>query len=492
MERLSKLLQLENATIQINLDESQELNWNNPFMNPKSGYLVGGNNTFSFSVEDPAGNQFNRSFEIVLDSTKPEIFSSTFSSENSVHLFDNWSWSGPTLNVTNSALSFEVTPDIQSICIDLISNTDDFVIENCKFDSSLLVTQQHLGNAFNTEFYTPFLLELENISDGGYHLEVELVDWANNSNQYTYPLVLDRTLPEVDWGISPSNNGVLSDHRLGLSWTSSENIELEFQHNGELISEWNASYGGHFFELNFTGEHEFCIMAWDSTKGQLNENHISECRTYMLEPSLYASAIWANWDGTVVGTETVNLAFQRGPAQWANVTHVSADIDVEDLQPTHSFEPGADFIDVDLQLEEGVNEFYLEIDALDHVQTYWLWVERDTVTPVIELYEITNRTSNLDSIRIIEGICEPRASVTVWTEVSTTSFICGTEGNFSLQLGIPSNASWHKVEVTTVDLGGNTNATSIEVLYQEWLDWAIDDAEAGGPILYYGIGVLLH
>ena len=187
-----------NATIQINLDESQELNWNNPFMNPKSGYLVGGNNTFSFSVEDPAGNQFNRSFEIVLDSTKPEIFSSTFSSENSVHLFDNWSWSGPTLNVTNSALSFEVTPDIQSICIDLITNTDDFVIENCKFDSSLLVTQQHLGNAFNTEFYTPFLLELENISDGGYHLEVELVDWANNSNQYTYPLVLDRTLPEVD------------------------------------------------------------------------------------------------------------------------------------------------------------------------------------------------------------------------------------------------------------------------------------------------------
>ena len=31
-----------NATIQINLDESQELNWNNPFMTPKSGYLVEG------------------------------------------------------------------------------------------------------------------------------------------------------------------------------------------------------------------------------------------------------------------------------------------------------------------------------------------------------------------------------------------------------------------------------------------------------------------
>ena len=95
----------------INLDESQELNWNNPSMIPKSGYLVNGNNTFSFSVSDPAGNQFNRSFEVVLDSTKPEIFSSVFSSENSMHLFDNWSWSGPTLNaVSYTHLTLPPTP----------------------------------------------------------------------------------------------------------------------------------------------------------------------------------------------------------------------------------------------------------------------------------------------------------------------------------------------------------------------------------------------
>ena len=505
-----------NASIQINLDESQELNWlyppNSSFKGPKSGYLVQGNNTFSISVQDPAGNAFNRSFEVVLDTTKPEIISSYLSSGyfvniyenwswsgptywNSENIYENWSWSGPTLNVTDSLLHFEVTPDIQSICVDLISSSFEFVIEKCKFESSFFVTQENRGTTFTSHyseiFNQPFFLELGNLTDGEYYFEIELIDWANNSNFYTYPLVLDRTLPEVDWDISPSNNGVLSDHRLGLSWTSSENIELEFQHNGELISEWNASYGGHFFELNFTGEHEFCIIAWDSTKGQLNENKISECQTFMLQPSLYSSAIWANWDGTVVGTEAVNLAFQRGPAQWANVTHLPADTYSADLQPTYSFEPGANFIDVDLQLEEGMNHFYLEIDELDHVHTYWLWVERDTVTPVIELYEITNRTSNLDSIRIIEGLCEPRASVTVSTEVSANSFICGTEGNFSLQLGIPSNASWHKVEVTTVDLGGNTNATSIEVLYQEWLDWAIDDAEAGGPILYYGIGVII-
>ena len=475
----------------INLDESQELKWRNPAMASKSGYLVNGNNTFSFSVSDPAGNQFNRSFEVVLDSTKPEIFSSVFSSENSMHLFDNWSWSGPTLNVTNSALSFEVTPDIQSICIDLISNTNDFVIENCKVDSSLLVTQQHLGFPSNSEFYTPFLLDLNNISDGGYHLEVELVDWANNTNQYTYPLVLDRTLPEVDWDISPSSEGILSDHRLGLSWTSSENIELEFLHNGEMISQWNASYGGHFFELNFTGEHEFCILAWDSTKGQVNENHISECRTFMLEPSLYASAIWASWDGTVVGTETVNLTFSRGPNQTANITHIPAGANVNDLHPTYSFEPGMSFVEVELALEEGENEFLLSVRGLDQTQLFRFYVERDTITPVIELTEIGNRTTNLGVVRVVEGICEPRASVSVWTEVASTSFVCGPEGNFSLQMGVPANASWHIVRASTEDLGGNTNSTSIEVLYQEWLDWAIDDAEAGGPMLYWALGLVL-
>ena len=110
---------------------------------------------------------------------------------------------------------------------------------------------------------------------------------------------------------------------------------------------------------------------------------------------------------------------------------------------------------------------------------------------MIELTEIGNRTTNLGVVRVIEGFCEPRASVSVWTEVSRTSFVCGPEGNFSLQMGVPANASWHIVRASTEDLGGNANSTSIEVLYQEWLDWAIDDAEAGGPMLYWAFGLVL-
>ena len=34
------------------------------------------------------------------------------------------------------------------------------------------------------------------------------------------------------------------------------------------------------------------------------------------------------------------------------------------------------------------------------------------------------------------------------------------------------------------------NQYSIEVQYQEWLDWAIDDAKVGGPTLYHGSLIL--
>ena len=190
----------------------------------------------------------------------------------------------------------------------------------------------------------------------------------------------------------------------------------------------------------------------------------------------------------MVGTETVNLTFSRGPNQTANITHIPADANLDDLLPTYSFEPGMSVIEVELALEEGENEFLLSVGGLDQTQLFRFYVERDTITPVIELTEIGNRTTNLGVVRVIEGVCEPRASVSVWTEVASNSFVCGPEGNFSLQMGVPANASWHIVRASTEDLGGNTNSTSIEVLYQEWLDWAIDDAEAGGPMLYWALG----
>jgi hypothetical protein len=462
---------------------------------PSHVYYATGNNSFSLSVTDPSGNLHENSWQVVLDSTLPDIQKVNVISTQPEYEYLNQSWTDLPLNLTAFITEVILSSDVKSTCIS-IEGDEIESIEQCReyFVFPYVFNSEEIGQSSPvTHIEDPFW-DLTEVPDDSYRIVLEVIDWAGNSHSEEYSLSLDRTLPQVEWDISPSADGLLSDHRLGLSWTASENVELEFTHNGENVEEWDATYGGLFFELNQTGDHEFCIDAWDVTRGQHNENRFHECQTLTIEPSLYASQVWASWDGTVVGTESVQLVFSRGPNQWANVTHVPEGADASDLgdiEPTYSFEPGASFVEVELALDEGDNEFYLVIEALDHVQSYWLYVESDTISPRLNLTQAANRTTNLEPVRVISGVCETRASVTVWTEVSSTSFVCGDSGNFTVQLGVPANASWHVVSASTIDLGGNTNETSIEVLYQDWFDWAIDDAEAGGPILYWGLGILI-
>ena len=466
-------------------------------------YFGWGNNTFTVSVSDFAGNSVSQFVRVIYDNVSSYIRLNSFghSEQHPMGWFDDTNIPESDreigVNLTRAHAYFGTQGDLRDWCYSIIdTESASIAFQRCGSEP-YPPSNQAPGDVMDAPCcpdgdYGPDLgFNLSSVPDGAYQMVFNMTDWANNTASKSWLLNLDRTLPEVDWEISPSADGLLSDHRLGLSWTASENVELELTHNGVRVADWNASYGGLFFDLNHTGDHEFCVDAWDVTRGQHNENRFSECRTLTLEPTLYASQVWASWDGTVVGTETVNLTFSRGPDQWANVTHIPAGTDVGDLPPTYSFEPGVSFVEVELALDEGENEFLLTVGALDHIQMFTLYVERDTITPVIELLEVGNRTTNLGVVRVIEGACEPRASVTVWTEVAGTSFVCGAEGNFSLQLGVPANASWHVVSATTEDLGGNSNSTSIEVLYQEWLDWAIDDAEAGGPMLYWGLGLVL-
>ena len=462
---------------------------------PSHIYYATGNNSFSLSVTDPSGNLHENSWQVVLDSTLPDIQKVNVISTQPEYEYLNQSWTEVPLNLTAFITEVILSPDVKSTCISIEGDQIE-TIEQCREYSVFpyVFNSEEIGQPSPvTHIEDPFW-DLTEVPDDSYRIVLEVVDWAGNSHSEEYSLSLDRTLPDVEWDISPSADGLLSDHRLGLSWTASENVDLVFTHNGVQVEVWDATYGGLFFELNQTGDHEFCIDAWDVTRGQHNENRFHECQTLTLEPSLYVSQVWAIWDGTVVGTESVQLVFSRGPNQWANVTHVPEGADASDLgdiEPTYSFEPGASFVEVELALDEGDNEFYLVIEALDHVQSYWLYVESDTISPRLNLTQVANRTTNLEPVRVISGVCETRASVTIWTEVSSTSFVCGDSGNFTVQLGVPANASWHVVSATTIDLGGNTNETSIEVLYQDWFDWAIDDAEAGGPILYWGLGILI-
>jgi len=480
------------AEIVINLEESEAI-WLNPTMaSIYSKYVVNGNNSFSISVFDPAGNEYNESFDVILDSTAPSIDSIFFDTYNPSHNFLNWSWVGTSLNITEAFGFFSRTADWQTMCVSFIDSNANNDLEMCQneedFPGFIFGQPIFINNEYNT--HQPMMIDFANLTDDDYQMVVQISDWVGNSNSYQYSLILDRTLPTVGWDISPSDEQNLSDHRLGLSWLASEDVHLRFSHNGIVVKEWNSSYGGAFYNLSESGDHLFCIEAWDSTEVQHNPNYYSECRQLSLSPSLYTSHVLAEWDGSVVGSQTVQLIFRRGPDQWAEIRHVLEGENTSESPPTFLFEPGLSFIEVELELNEGENEFKLDIGALDHTETHWLQVTRDTITPQLSLLEVANRTTNLEPERVIYGVCEYGAFVSISTEISSTSFVCDASENFTVTLGVPSTQGWHWINATSEDLGGNLNHYSIEVQYQEWLDWAIDDAKAGGPTLYQGSLIL--
>ena len=276
----------------------------------------------------------------------------------------------------------------------------------------------------------------------------------------------------------------MSDHRQGLSWTADESVHLRFTHNGIELAEWNGSAGGHFFDLNETGTHEFCIAAWDITEGQFNENHFLECRILTLNASIYQTSVTAPWDGGITTEDSVEAVGRRGPVQELWWWRVGDDSD-KYLVPA-----GLEFVQLQFDLFEGTNDFVIEIHALDKIDSFSLSIIRDTTPPILSFYETINRTSPLETEKVLSGECESGVGVKIWSDIDSQTFLCDSSGEFELLLSVPEVPGMHLIQGVSSDQVNNQNSHSIEVLNQEWVDWAIDDAKNSGPMLWQFLGAL--
>ena len=176
--------------------------------------------------------------------------------------------------------------------------------------------------------------------------------------------------------------------------------------------------------------------------------------------------------------DEVEAILQRGPDQeiwWSR----------SDVEGKHLIEPGASVVSIVFDLIEGENQFLIEIHALDHVDNYTLSIVRDTTAPVLSFSEITNRTTPLATTRVVSGICEQRAMVMLWTEVESKEFVCDSSEQFEVLIAIPEAPGTHTINGLTVDAANNQHSSSIEVMEQEWIDWAIEDARNSGPMLWW-------
>ena len=459
-----------NAVVTIGLTESEaRLNADTAF------YHVHGSSVFDLLVIDAAGNSLTREFTVVYDPNAPaaELLGAT---DQAGYQYSPSQIATP-VNMSEGTLTASIPVDIRDWCLRISALNSLHQSEQC--ESEQMIPQAVLEDEpGQTSVTAQYQIDTTELPDGDYLISLEMTDWANNTATQEWPLALDRTVPIVEWEISPGTEEAFFDHRQGLSWLSSEEVYVRFTIDGVLVSERTATTSGELFELNRTGMHEVCMEAVDLTEPQENDNRFVECRSMLLDASIYSTHVTAGWDGGLMAVDQVEAILQRGPDQeiwWSR--HGSED--------RYLIEPGASVVAITFDLVEGENQFLVEIHALDHVDEYTLSIVRDTTPPVLSFSEVANRTTPLAITRVVSGICERGATVMLWTEVESVELVCDQSEQFEVHIAIPESPGTHVIDGLTVDAANNQHTHSIEVVEQEWIDWAIEDARNSGPMLWW-------
>jgi subtilisin family serine protease len=446
-------------------------------------YLIPEENYFSITSVDAAGNSVSSSHMVIFDNQIPELDSVYIDDQNGFRYTTNDFYS--VLNISSSIFGLNMSIDVKEWCLNITKEDSiiDEVLELCRTNENmpeiLITNQSDLENTRNI----PIQVNLSNISDGDYLVNIYLIDWAGNSAFEEFNLFLDRSIPIIDWTLSPSNNKELFDHRQVMNWASNEFSHVYFTHNGEQIEEWEAYGSESSITLQDKGLHEFCIIAYDSTEGQYNENILVDCQTYELNASIYSTNVVAPWNGGITTEDTLSAVLYRGPDQeiwWQN--------DAE--EELFLITPGAQVVELYFTLKEGMNEFSIEIESLDEMHDYQLFITRDTIAPVLSFEQISIRNSTLNPVKNIEGNCEPGAYVMIWSVIESHEFICDASGIIDIEISVQDMVGSHVIQGTTTDAVNNRNSFSIEVINQNWIDWAIDDAQDQGPMLWYFLSTL--
>ena len=153
--------------------------------------------------------------------------------------------------------------------------------------------------------------------------------------------------------------------------------------------------------------------------------------------------------------------------------------------------PGATHVQLGFDLEEGLNEYIIEIEALEKTDVFELQITRDTIAPILLFNQISIRNSTLDPVKVIEGECESGTYVMIWSVIETQEFFCNDSGTFNVQISVQETIGSHSIQGISTDAVNNRNSYSIQVINQDWIDWAIDDAQNQGPMLWYFLGSFL-
>ncbi len=446
-------------------------------------YHNGEANVFAISASDAAGNSASRSFQVVYDPTTPSAVELLSVLDQDGYAYAPADLHHP-MNLTGGQIIFEVPADISEWCLEFVGVlTGESSTECLPTPDQPTILNASTGfpvtgvDEYPSTFVEAIPLDLADLDDDNYVMTLRLTDWANNTHEESWPLVLDRTLPVVAWALDPAQGAVLGDHRQNLSWGSPEGVNVSISLNGLPLSNQNGSSGNFAFDLNRTGEHTICLGAVDRTEHQINDNRFGECRTFVLLETTYDTTL-ANGNGELVALDSIEVLILRHESQRIHWWRVGSN-------ETHPVEPGNGTVTLVLDLIEGQNEFVIQVGALDGTDTYMISLERDSTPPVLEFQEEFFRNSPLSTQRRFSGSCEPGLLVRIWSASDSADLICPEAGNFTVTINVPQTPGSYAIEGSSLDTVENEQTHSIEVLKQDWTDWALDDARGAGPMLWW-------
>ena len=480
-----------NATGFANMSVNLEVSSMGVHDGPEGEYFFfynGAPNVFSISSTDNAGNTANSSFQVVHDPNPPSDVSLISLRDQASFHYEPDDLQHP-INITSGEVILEIPADAKEWCVFVLYfswvQTSDCTQES---DPPPVLNESTgfpiPGNPQYPSTRTASVpLSLDGLGEGEVVISISLEDWAGNAYQHNWSLMMDAAPPEVSWALSPSYGDTLGDHIQNLSWWSSEDVTLRVTVNGAELTTQMGVTGSQAVILNTTGIQIFCIHATDRTIEQENRNTFHECREMELPESSYDTAVSGD-NQPLVSLDSIEIVLDRHHSQevrWTSLT----------TGATGVVDPGDGVSALSLELVEGQNEFVIEIDSLDSTDSYSISIERDSTPPALQFTEESYHGSTLTTLRGISGECEPGLLVRISSQVQSRDIICPEGGQFHLNITVPGAQGQHVIEGFSMDTAKNTKSHQIEVLKQDWVDWAIDDAQSSGTMLWvFSIGAI--
>ena len=448
-------------------------------------YYNGEANLFTVNSSDPAGNSIHSSFQVVYDPDPPSNAEFISLVDQAGFVYSPEDTNHPA-NITGGNVIVEMPADVRDWCITVEGTENGGILSECGNASTApAVLNESTGYPIQgvseypntTSVSVP--MDFSFLEDGNHTSSLQMTDWAGNSHSVSWNLTLDRTPPLLSWALSPSTGELLQEHRQKLSWWSSEDVHVIAYVDGGELPEAIGSNGSYEFELNATGPHEFCLQAVDSTRLQENSNRFLECRTLLLPESTYDTGV-VDSSGILVSLDSIEIVINRHETQEIRWSRSGSD-------DFHIIEPGNSSVTLVLVLIEGQNDFTIEVDSLNSTDSYAISLERDSIPPVLDFHEDGYREAPLNSYRQFSGACEPGLLVNLQSPSSSRDFICPSSGQFTVNISVPTHPGMHLVQGSSTDAAKNTQTHSIEVLKQDWSDWALEDATSSGPMLWWSL-----